>query len=275
MSKKTLRLSVVQMTSAATVGENVQVARKFLSEARAQGSDLVAFPECANLIQRDPEIAKREIYTESEDPFIQMCAERATDGPWVHLGSAAVRDPGAERFSNRSILIDDTGDIVARYDKIHLFDVQLGPGMEHRESKRYIPGDRAVISPTPWGDVGMTVCYDLRFPHLYRELAKAGAGILFAPSAFTVTTGRAHWETLVRCRAIENGAFMVAVAQCGSHADGRTTYGHSLVIDPWGEILVEGGEEPGLHHIDLDLQKITEARNKIPSLVNERFYEKI
>lgn len=273
MESKKVRLALAQMTSTPSIRQNEKDARRILAEAKDGDADLVTFPECANLIQRDRIKASSEICSEKEDLFIAACREfaAATD-IWVHTGSSALQEPGKEKFSNRSLLIAGDGRTVARYDKIHLFDVDLGGGEVHRESDRYEPGDRACIAETPWGVVGLTVCYDLRFPHLFRDLVKAGAGIIFVPSAFTVPTGKAHWQTLLRARAIENGAFVVAAAQCGQHADGRITYGHSLVVDPWGEILLDAGRYPAIHFVTLDLERVTAARSKIPSLMNERPY---
>jgi predicted amidohydrolase len=273
MESSKVRLALAQMTSTTSIRQNEKDARRILAEAKAGDADLVTFPECANLIQRDPLKASCEVCSEDEDLFIKACREfAAATGIWVHTGSSALQDPAKERFSNRSLLIAGDGRTVARYDKIHLFDVDLDDGEIHRESDRYEPGDRAAIAETPWGVVGLTICYDMRFPHLFRDLVKAGAGIIFVPSAFTVPTGKAHWETLLRCRAIENGVFVVAAAQCGQHADGRITYGHSLVVDPWGEVLLDAGPDPAIQHVTLDLERVTTARSKIPSLINERPY---
>lgn len=273
MESKKICLALAQMTSTASIHQNENDARQILAEAKAGDADLVTFPECANLIQRDRVKASSEICSEKDDLFIKACREfAAATGIWVHTGSSALQESGKKRFSNRSLLIGSDGSTVAHYDKIHLFDVDLGAGEIHRESDRYEPGNRAVIGETPWGVVGLTICYDLRFPHLFRDLAKAGAGIIFVPSAFTVPSGKAHWETLLRARAIENGAFVIAAAQCGQHADGRVTYGHSLVVDPWGEVLLDAGGDPATHFITLDLGRITTARSKIPSLINERPY---
>lgn len=273
MEPSKVRLALAQMTSTTNIRCNEKDARRILAEAKAGGADVVTFPECANLIQRDRVKASAEICSEKEDPFIAACREFAADtGIWVHTGSSAIQEPGEERFSNRSLLIAGDGRTVARYNKIHLFDVDLGDGEVHRESDRYAPGDRAVIAETPWGVVGLTICYDLRFPHLFRDLAKAGAGIIFVPSAFTVPTGKAHWETLLRARAIENGAFVIAAAQCGEHEDGRITYGHSLVVDPWGEVLLDAGPDPAIRFVTLNLEQVATARGKIPSLINERPY---
>ena len=193
-------------------------------------------------------------------------------GVWVELGSLAVLPDGDGLPLNRSLLIDSAGDVVARYDKIHLFDVDLAGGERYRESAGYAPGGRAVVADTPWGRMGLSVCYDVRFPALYRALAVAGAGILSVPAAFTVPTGEAHWHVLLRARAIETGCFVVAAAQSGIHADGRATYGHSLVVDPWGEVLLDMGEGAGVATVDLDLGAVAGARGRVPALANARAF---
>ena len=193
-------------------------------------------------------------------------------GAWLLIGSLSIAVEGG-KVANRSLLVDPTGNIVARYDKIHLFDVDLGETESYRESATIAPGDRAVLAETPWGPLGMTVCYDLRFPQLYRTLAQRGALFLSIPAAFTRTTGRAHWHILQRARAIENGAFVFAPAQCGTHAEGRETYGHSLIVDPWGAVLADGGEEPGIVFAEIDPAAVASARNRIPSLRHDRRFD--
>jgi len=268
--KSVLHIAVAQMTSAATPTVNAVAGAARLHEAHARGADLVCFPEVANMAQRDPSLAKQVIATEQDDPFLSMCRQFAADaGIWIHTGSLALRDPALTRFANRSFLIDGNGDIAGRYDKIHLFDVDLGDGVTRRESDRYHPGDRAVVVNTPWGPWGLTICYDLRFPQLYRVMAQAGATIIFAPSAFTVPTGTAHWETLLRSRAIENGCYVVAAAQAGKHEDGRRTHGHSMIVDPWGAVIAEAGESPELLYATLDLRHVSDTRMRIPSLKME------
>jgi predicted amidohydrolase len=185
-----------------------------------------------------------------------------------------IRLPDEDRFANRGFLINPDGEITARYDKIHMFDVDLAHGESYRESNGFRPGDRATLAETPWGGYGMAVCYDVRFPHLFRDLARAGARILAIPAAFTRTTGQAHWHSLLQARAIENGCFVIAPAQCGDHEDGRKTFGHSLIIDPWGKILGDGGEKPGVIRATLDISRVDEVRAMIPSLNNDLPYEK-
>ena len=181
-------------------------------------------------------------------------------------------DPGENRLANRSFLIDNSGAIVARYDKIHMFDIDLPNGESYRESGAYRPGGHTVVAETPWGRLGMSVCYDVRFPHLYRALAQAGADFLGVPSVFTVPTGRAHWHVLLRARAIENGCFVFAPAQWGEHAGGRRSYGHSLIVDPWGEVLADGGEETGIVTARIDPARVAEARRSVPSLTHDRAF---
>jgi predicted amidohydrolase len=193
-------------------------------------------------------------------------------GVWLLAGSLVVR-LAADRLANRSYLIGPGGDISARYDKIHMFDVEIPDGQSYRESRAYRPGGRAVTADLPWGRLGLTVCYDLRFPQLFRALAKGGADFISVPSAFTKFTGRAHWHVLLRARAIETGCFVFAPAQCGTHAEGRKTYGHSLIVAPWGEVLAEGGEEPGLITAEIDPAEIGKARAMVPSLTHDRPFE--
>jgi predicted amidohydrolase len=217
---------------------------------------------------------------EADDPFLAGMRELARElGAWLLLGSLVIDpagEPGAEigeeRLANRSFLLDSTGGVVARYEKIHMFDIDLPSGESYRESNAYRPGGPTVVAETPWGRLGMSVCYDVRFPYLYRALAQAGADFLSVPSVFTVPTGRAHWHVLLRARAIENGAFVFAPAQWGEHAAGRKSYGHSLIVDPWGEILADCGEEIGFVTARIDPAKIAEARRSVPSLTHDRAF---
>ena len=268
-----LRLTMLQMTSHNTHAENVMIVSDAAETAAREGAQLLALPEAAGLMNRDRDHARAQITHEADDPFLAACKELArTFGLWIQAGSTPVRSSDG-RFFNHATLIDPTGRITARYDKIHLFDVFLEGREPTGESERYAPGAEAVVADTPWGLIGMSVCYDLRFPHLYRDYAKAGAGILFIPSAFTVPTGQAHWEVLLRARAIETGAFVVAAAQVGHHADGRVTWGHSLIVSPWGEVIADlGGAVPGHVTVDLDLDLVSSARQQIPSIENERPY---
>lgn len=251
---------------------NVEHLRTLAARASGESCDMLCLPEAAGLMNRDVATARKIITEESQDPFVSACREAAAKhGIWIHSGSTPIRT-SSDRPVNRSHLISDTGDVVACYDKVHLFDVYLPDGVQRLESKRYTPGERAVIADTPWGAFGMSICYDLRFPHFYRDYAKAGARVLFAPSAFTRVTGEAHWELLLRARAVENGAFVIAAAQTGSHDDGRKTYGHSMVVHPWGNVLLDLGDKVGSEVIDLDLADVETTRQQIPSLANERAY---
>ncbi|RVT69892.1 carbon-nitrogen hydrolase family protein [Agrobacterium sp. CNPSo 2736] len=262
------------MRSSNRHGPNIETLTSLVDSARQAGAEFLALPEASGLVNRNVADARAIIGTETDDPFLLAARRLAKEANiWLHTGSTPLRtDANEPRFVNRSHLIAPDGSIVARYDKIHLFDVALADGVIRRESDRYAPGTEAVLAQTPWGPLGLTVCYDLRFPHLFRDYAKRGARIMLVPSAFTVPTGRAHWEILLRARAIENGAFIVAAAQAGRHDDGRETWGHSLIIDPWGDVVADLGTEPGIFVHDLDLTHVESARRQIPSLANERAY---
>jgi predicted amidohydrolase len=261
-----LRVALAQMCSADTHAANIATVSDLAAQAAREGAQMLALPEVAGLMNRNPETSARQVVAAGEDPFIADCREiAARHGIWVHTGSTPVL--GADgRFLNHSTLIDAAGRIVADYDKIHLFDVTLEGQAPIGESKRFAPGMRAVVAETPWGPMGLSICYDLRFAYLYRAYAQAGAVVMFIPSAFTVPTGRAHWEVLLRARAIETGAFVLAAAQAGHHADGRQTYGHALAVDPWGAVLADLGDAvPAIRVIDLDLGAVARARAQIPA----------
>lgn len=262
----TLRVALAQMCSADTHEANIATVSALAAEAAAGGAELLALPEVAGLMNRNPETSAKQVVAAEDDPFIAACRDLAArHGLWIHTGSTPVRGPDG-RFLNHATLIDATGGIVAEYDKIHLFDVALEGQAPIGESKRFAPGTRATLAQTPWGPFGLSICYDLRFPYLYRAYAQAGAVLMFIPSAFTVPTGQAHWKVLLRARAIETGAFVLAAAQVGHHADGRQTYGHALAVDPWGNVLADLGEAvPMLQLIDLDLSAVARARSQIPS----------
>jgi len=243
-----------------------------VERAAGEGADMLFTPEMSALLDRDRIRAAGAIVTEDQDVALAATREAAAKHRiWVHLGSLALRG-GAEdaRHANRGFVIDDTGAIRARYDKIHLFDVDLPNGQTIRESAAYAPGAQAVVVDTPWGRLGLAICYDLRFPDLFRALSDAGATMLSIPAAFTVPTGRAHWHVLMRARAIEAGAFVIAAAQTGHHADGRDTYGHSLAVDPWGEVLLDMGEAPGVALVEIDPARVAEARDRIPVIQHRR-----
>jgi predicted amidohydrolase len=241
-------------------------------DAAAQGAVMLFTPEMSGLLDRDRERAAAHLRTEENDPVLAAVRDAAAEvGLWVHLGSLALRGERGDKLVNRGFVIDRTGAIRARYDKIHLFDVDLPTGESWRESASYQGGERTVLVETPLGPLGLSICYDLRFAGLYASLSDAGATVFAIPAAFTVPTGRAHWHVLMRARAIEAGVFVVAAAQVGRHEDGRETYGHSLVVDPWGEVLLDmGGEEPGLGFAELDLDAVDEVRSRVPAIRHRR-----
>ncbi len=263
----------IQMTSGPAIDANVAAASDLVRRARERGADLIMTPEVSDMIEPKRALALDKARPESEHAMVAAFRDLAREtGAWLLLGSAVIRDTNAERLSNRSFLISPQGEIAARYDKIHMFDVDLPTGERHRESQTYKAGDKAVVAALPWGRLGMTVCYDLRFPHLFRALAKAGADFLAVPSAFTVPTGRAHWHVLLRARAIENGCFVFAPAQWGEHGGGRRTYGHALIVAPWGEVLAEAEDRVGFVSAEIDPAKIAEARRAVPSLTHDRLF---
>ena len=267
-----MRVAVLQMTSGIDPAANAATLVAGMEAAKAGGAALLFSPEMTGLLDRDRKRAAVSIVEEGDDPVLEAARGAAARlGLWLHLGSLALRPGGGKaRYVNRGFLIDDTGAIRARYDKLHLFDVDLPTGESWRESAAYAPGEGAVVAETPAGRIGLSICYDMRFPDLYRALSDAGAEILAAPAAFTVPTGQAHWHVLLRARAIEAGCFVVAAAQVGTHADGRATYGHSLVIDPWGEVLLDMGEAPGIGFAEIDLAKLHDVRARIPALKHRR-----
>ena len=251
---------------------NARALVEAVERAAGEGADMLFTPEMSNVLDRDRGRAAGHIVAEADDVTLAAVREAAARHKlWVHLGSLAVKaDAPGPLFANRGFMIDDKGAIRARYDKIHLFDVDLPGGESWRESSAYRAGDRAVITATPWGTIGLSVCYDLRFPDLYQALSDAGATMLAIPAAFTVPTGQAHWHVLMRARAIENGAFVIAAAQAGSHADGRITFGHSLIVDPWGEVLLDMGEPAGLAYTEIDFTAVEMARRRIPVIAHRR-----
>ena len=260
------------MRSGVEIAPNIVAASDLIRDAAGQGAQLVATPEMTNLLDIRPGKARPKIAPEADDQTLGAMRGLAAElGIWVLIGSIAVTLEGEDRLANRSVLIAPDGSVRARYDKIHMFDVEVGDGQSYRESRAYRPGERAVLAETEFGKLGMTICYDVRFPHLYRKLAQAGAGILTIPAAFTRVTGKAHWHVLVRARAIETGSFVIAPAQGGKHEDGRETFGHSLIVSPWGEVLAEKADaEPGVILADLDLDAVAKARRRIPSLGNDQ-----
>jgi deaminated glutathione amidase len=273
MSAGTFKAATIQMRSGLKPAANIDDALRLISEAKSAGAEYVLTPEMTNILAAKREQLFGAIVAEEADPSLATLRELARRlSIYIHVGSLAVR-LSPERAANRSFLLDPKGNIAARYDKIHMFDVDLANGESYRESRNYRPGEQAVLADLPWGRLGLTICYDLRFPALYRALAEAGATMLAIPSAFTKQTGEAHWHVLVRSRAIENGCFVFAAAQGGKHENGRDTYGHSLIVDPWGRIIAEGGTDPGVVMAEIDPAEIAKARARIPSLQHGRRFE--
>ncbi|MEM9146290.1 MAG: carbon-nitrogen hydrolase family protein [Pseudomonadota bacterium] len=273
-----LRVGLVQLCAGDDPAANLPETERLVRQAAIAGAALVLTPEVTNCVSASRARQAEVLATEEEDATLaRLRTVAAGCKVWLSIGSLALKGGADGRFVNRTLLIDPDGAIAARYDKIHMFDVEIGGEESYRESAGYAPGNRAVLADTPWGGLGLTICYDMRFPALYRRLAEAGASILTAPSAFTVPTGRAHWEVLLRARAIETGCFMLAPAQTGRHAAtrgrARETWGHSLAIDPWGQVLADGGEAPGVTLVDLDMADVAKARGRIPSLDNARGFE--
>jgi len=267
------KVGLIQMRSGLDPQVNLTTALALIDKANRAGADYVQTPEMTNIlaIKRDHLFAN--IVAEEQDPTLATLREVARKlAIYIHIGSLAIK-ASPDKAVNRSLLINRKGDVIARYDKIHMFDVDLAGGESYRESNNYRAGEVAVVSDLPWGRLGMTVCYDLRFPDLYRALAEAGASFLAIPSAFTRQTGEAHWHVLQRARAIENGSFVFAAAQGGRHENGRDTFGHSLIVDPWGRILAEGGTEPGVVMAEIDPAEVVKARSRIPSLRHGRRFE--
>jgi predicted amidohydrolase len=263
-------VACVQTNSTRDVAENLSATVPMIGEARRRGAALVCLPEVVGMIEPRRRLLLEKVEPEETNRGLAGFREAAKRlSLWLLVGSLSVK-VGPDRVANRSYLIDQDGAVRASYDKIHMFDVNLEGGESYRESATFRAGETAMLADTPWGPLGMTVCYDLRFPQLYRALAQAGAMYLTIPAAFTRPTGRAHWHVLVRARAIETGCFVFAAAQCGEHAEGRKTYGHSLIVAPWGEILAEAGEEVGVITAEIDPAKVDEARRMVPSLQHDR-----
>ncbi len=273
MNAGTFKSAMIQMRSGLSPTANIDDAARLIGEAKSAGADYALTPEMTNILAAKREQLFAVVVEEEKDTSLATMREVARKlGIYIHIGSLAIKISN-DRAANRSFLIDPKGDIAARYDKIHMFDVDLADGESYRKSRNYRPGELAVLADLPWGRLGLTVCYDLRFPALYRALAEAGATMLAIPSAFTKQTGEAHWHVLMRSRAIENGSFVFAAAQGGKHENGRETYGHSLVVDPWGRIIAEGGTEPGIIMAEIDLAEVAKARARIPSLQHGRRFE--
>jgi predicted amidohydrolase len=269
------RVGLIQTRASRSPAANTDTVAKLIGEAKAGGADYVQTPEMTNIMEVGRDKLFSVIVAEESDPSLATFRELARSlSIYLHVGSLAVRAT-PDKAANRAFLIDPHGEIVARYDKIHMFDVDLANGESYRESRSYRPGETAVVHDLPWGRLGITICYDLRFPALFRALAEAGASFLAIPSAFTRQTGEAHWHVLNRSRAIENGCYVLAAAQGGKHENGRETFGHSLVVDPWGRIVAEGGTEPGVVMAEIDPAEVAAARSRVPSLQHGRRFEMI
>ena len=266
-------VGLVQMSSTNQVAENMAAAERLIREAAAQGASLILTPEMTTLLELDRTALLGKIYSQGEDPSLPVFQALAKElNIWLVIGSMAIQT--GDKIANRCFVLSPDGHVVDQYDKIHMFDVDLPGGEAYRESRSYQAGDRAVTVATPWGALGLSICYDLRFPHLYRRLAQAGAGMIAVPAAFTKVTGQAHWHILLRARAIENGAFIFAPAQTGRHVnargEGRETYGRSLLVDPWGDIIDDGGTDVGVIVAEIDPTLVDKARSRVPSLIHDR-----
>jgi len=274
-----VRAALLQMTAGDLPEENLPLTRELIREAVAGGAGFVLTPEVTNCLSSSRAHQRKVLMPEGDDVTLTALRKEAADqGIWLLIGSLGLKtdDPDG-RFANRSFLVGPDGAIAARYDKIHMFDVQISETESYRESEGYRPGGQAVVAETPFGTLGLSICYDVRFAYLYRALAKAGAQILTVPAAFSPVTGAAHWEPLLRARAIETGCYVLAPAQCGLHParEGRPrrTHGHSLAVSPWGEVLADGGDAPGIFYADLDMEEVARARARVPSIAHDRPFE--
>ena len=274
-----MRAALVQMTSGDAPATNLATARAAVAQAAAQGAGFVLTPEVTNCVSTSRSHQNAVLRAEGDDPVLDGLRDAAArHGLWLLIGSLALKTDDADgRFANRSILVTPEGRIAARYDKIHMFDVEIGPGESYRESDGFRPGDRAVVVDTPFATLGLSICYDIRFPHLYRALAQAGAEVICVPSAFSPVTGAAHWDSLLRARAIETGCYVLAPAQCGAHPASRgkprQTYGHSMAVAPWGEVLARADDAPTTVYVDLDRAAVEKARARVPSLRHDREFD--
>ena len=266
-----MKTALLQITSTDDPAENLSMVRAMMREAAAAGAGYILTPEVTNCVSASRTHQKAVLHLEGDDPTLAGLREAAQElGVWLTIGSLALKTEDADgRFANRQFLIAPDGEIRTRYDKIHMFDVQVSAEETYRESAGYRPGTQAVVAEVPFATLGLTICYDLRFPKLFNALAHAGADVMTVPAAFSRVTGAAHWHALLRARAIETGSWVLAPAQCGDNAEHRRTYGHSLVISPWGEIVAEAGVEPSILYVDLDRTQAQEARRRVPSLTHE------
>lgn len=269
-----MKVALLQMTSGDDPKTNLQTVSEMMREAAHLGAAFILTPEITNCVSSNIAHQNSVLFSQDEDPMLAALRDQARAmGVWLLIGSLALKTADADgRFANRSFLIGADGRIVACYDKIHMFDVQVSENETYTESKGYRPGEEAIVAQAPFARIGMTICYDIRFPHLHRALAQAGAQILTVPAAFSPMTGRAHWHVLLRARAVETGCFVLAPAQTGRNGPRRATYGHSLAVAPWGEVILDAGEEPGVHMIELNLADVDKARQRVPSLSHDRPY---
>lgn len=263
------KAACVQVNASDNMAVNIEAAMQNVRDAALQGAQLVLLPENVVMMAFGADQIRAHAFAQSDHPAIPAFQALAKElGIWLHGGTLAIKV--GDKIANRAFVFAPDGVVAATYDKIHMFDVDLGGGESYRESETFTPGSDKVLVDLPWGGLGITTCYDMRFPYLYRALAQAGAKFLAVPAAFTVPTGRAHWEVLLRARAIENGCYVFAPAQTGAHAGGRETYGHALIVDPWGEVIKDAGEAPGIIIADIDTAKVDEVRAKVPSLTHTR-----
>ncbi|MBX9729497.1 MAG: carbon-nitrogen hydrolase family protein [Sphingopyxis sp.] len=270
VAEQPVRIALLQMTSGIDPAANADTLRNAAAEAARGGAAMLFAPEMAGLLDRDRVRASPHVVDEGRNLWAQTAMECARDhGLWIHAGSVPVPGPDG-RWRNRNLIFAPDGSVAARYDKQHLFDVDLPTGESWRESSAYAAGERTVLSASPFGPLGLTICYDLRFPALFAALSGAGAVAIAVPSAFTVPTGAAHWHLLLRARAVENACYIIAPAQTGQHEDGRTTYGHSLVVDPWGDVLLDMGDAPGVGFAEVDPARVAEVRGRVPVIEHRR-----
>ncbi|MFT5598902.1 MAG: putative amidohydrolase [Chitinophagales bacterium] len=267
---KTFRTACIQNTATRDIKANINWVCQRIDESHDAGAEFITMPESVGLIEPVNEKIPTQCFTEQQDVGLLAFQKKAKQLKVTILVGSQLIKLDDQRIVNRSFLVSDQGDITARYDKLHMFDIKLANGESYLESGVISAGDKAVLATTPWGELGMSICYDLRFAALYRTLAQNGAQFITIPAAFTQTTGKAHWHTLVQARAIETGCYVIAPNQCGHHADKRYSWGHSLIVNPWGEILADGGAEPGIIYADIELAKVDLARSKIPALNNDR-----
>tara|TARA_B110000037_G_scaffold13636_1_gene14379 strand:- start:14721 stop:15557 length:837 start_codon:yes stop_codon:yes gene_type:complete len=267
-SKDKFKVGLIQMTSSHVMDDNIRVADELIRQAASQGAEFILTPEMTTLLDFESKQVLKKITIERDTSWRHFSSLAKELGVWLLIGSIAIKV--GKKATNKSFLFSPEGKKIATYDKIHMFDVNLPGEDAYKESSVYVAGTEAVVASLPWGKVGLSICYDLRFPYLYRALSHAGAVMLTVPAAFTEQTGTAHWHTLLRARAIENGAFVFAPAQCGKHTNGRRTYGHSLIVDPWGKIISDGGNEIGVTVTEVNMEQVVRARNSIGSLTHDK-----